>query len=205
MVLVGSGSISFDTNPDSGSREMIWIPRIRIRHTACGIVGAVLQQKEGLRTDWWPLSFFLAKLETAQMSYSAFDLELYGIFVGICYFRYHLEGRNFTEWTILCGAPLHSTTPRSPFQGNCWGTAEPPAAIFLENLHQPPVAGFPSRKLTQPPSPSRPLQHLMTANFVFVRRGAPWPPLSHCMTAHTEWQSIHVEGQPGAQKCLNWN
>ena len=85
---------------------MIWIPRIRIRHTACGIVGAVLQQKEGLRTDWWPLSFFLAKLETAQMSYSAFDLELYGIFVGICYFRYHLEGRNFTEWTILCGAPL---------------------------------------------------------------------------------------------------
>ena len=99
---------------------MIWIPRIRIRHTACGIVGAVLQQKEGLRTDWWPLSFFLAKLETAQMSYSAFDLELYGIFVGICYFCYHLEGRNFREWTILCGAPLQRPArPSKGTVGNC--------------------------------------------------------------------------------------
>ena len=42
MVLVGSGSVSFDTDPDSGSShflygsgssEMIRIPRIRIRHT----------------------------------------------------------------------------------------------------------------------------------------------------------------------------
>ena len=40
MVLVGSGSVSFDTDPDpaiflygSGSREMIRISRIRIRQT----------------------------------------------------------------------------------------------------------------------------------------------------------------------------
>ena len=42
IILVGSGSVSFDTDPDSGSshffiriqiHEIIRIPRIRIRHT----------------------------------------------------------------------------------------------------------------------------------------------------------------------------
>ena len=41
MVLVGSGSVSFDTDPDSGSRHFlirirIRIPRIQIRNTAVG-------------------------------------------------------------------------------------------------------------------------------------------------------------------------
>ena len=28
-------------------------------------MGAVLQQREGTNADWWPLGFFLAKLEAA--------------------------------------------------------------------------------------------------------------------------------------------
>ena len=39
-------------------------------------VGAVLQQREQPSVDWRPLGFFSAKLETAQLSYSAFDREL---------------------------------------------------------------------------------------------------------------------------------
>ena len=39
-------------------------------------MGAVLQQREMPTDDWRPLGFFSAKLETAQLSYSAFDREL---------------------------------------------------------------------------------------------------------------------------------
>ena len=39
-------------------------------------VGAILQQREGKTADWRPLGFFSAKLEAAQLSYSAFDWEL---------------------------------------------------------------------------------------------------------------------------------
>ena len=46
-------------------------------------VGAVLQQKVSLGTDWHPLGFFSAKLETAQLAYSAFDRELFSIFIKI--------------------------------------------------------------------------------------------------------------------------
>ena len=62
-------------------------------------VGAVLQQKETPTTAWRPLGFFSAKLEQAQLSDSAFDRELYGIFAGIRHFRHHLEGRQITIWT----------------------------------------------------------------------------------------------------------
>ena len=62
-------------------------------------VGAVLQQREGPNSDWRPLGFFSAKLETAQLLYSVFARELYGIFAGIRHFRHHLEGRDFTVWT----------------------------------------------------------------------------------------------------------
>ena len=62
-------------------------------------VGAVLQQRESPTAAWRPLGFFSAKLEQAQLSYSAFDRELYGIFAGIRHFRHHLEGRKFTIWT----------------------------------------------------------------------------------------------------------
>ena len=46
-------------------------------------VGAVLQQRERPTDDWTPLGLFSAKLETAQLSYSAFDRELFCIFAGI--------------------------------------------------------------------------------------------------------------------------
>ena len=62
-------------------------------------VGAVRQQKPSPGADWRPLGFFSAKLEKAQLAYRAFDRELFGIFAGICHFRHHLEGPNFTVWT----------------------------------------------------------------------------------------------------------
>ena len=61
--------------------------------------GAVLQQKASPGEDWRLLGFFSAKLKTAQLAYSAFDRELFGILAGIHHFRHHLESRNFTVWT----------------------------------------------------------------------------------------------------------
>ena len=62
-------------------------------------VGAVLQQRSSPTADWQPLGFFSAKLDNAQLSYSAFDRELYGVFAGIRHFRHHLEGRRFAVLT----------------------------------------------------------------------------------------------------------
>ena len=62
-------------------------------------VGAVLQQLEPLSREWRPLGFFSAKLEKAQLSYSAFHRELFGVYAAIRHFRHHLEGRLFTIWT----------------------------------------------------------------------------------------------------------
>ena len=73
IVLVGSGSVSFDTDPDpaifwygSGSREMIRIPRIRIRHTGCEHG----QQDRGLC-----LCFHLGPFST--LSFEVFVLSLF--------------------------------------------------------------------------------------------------------------------------------
>jgi len=62
-------------------------------------VGAVLQQRTAPHQPWQPLGFFSAKLEKAQLVYSAFDRELFGIYAAIKHFRYQLEGRNFAVWT----------------------------------------------------------------------------------------------------------
>ena len=62
-------------------------------------VGAVLHQKSSSAEEWRPLGFFSAKLEKAQLSYSTFDRELYGVYAAIRHFRHHLEGRKFTIWT----------------------------------------------------------------------------------------------------------
>ena len=45
------------------------------------------------------VGFFLRKLEKAQLSYSAFERELFGVYADIRHFRHHLEGRLFTIWT----------------------------------------------------------------------------------------------------------
>ena len=62
-------------------------------------VGAVLQQLEPLSQEWQPLGFFSAKLEKAQLSYSAFDRELFVVYAAVSHFRHHLEGRRFIIWT----------------------------------------------------------------------------------------------------------
>ena len=46
-----------------------------------------------------PLGFFSAKLEKAQLSYSAFDRELFGVYAAIRHFHHRLEGHLFTIWT----------------------------------------------------------------------------------------------------------
>ena len=78
-------------------------------------VGAVLQQREKPTDDWRPLVFFSAKLETAQLSYRAFDRELFSIFASIWHFRHHIEGRDFTVWTD------HKPLTFALFRvSNCW-------------------------------------------------------------------------------------
>ena len=51
-----------------------------------------------------------------------------------------------------------------------------PAASFLENLCTPPPS-IPTRPLIGPPLVVDPPSHLTSADLVFVRRGAPGPPL----------------------------
>lgn len=60
-------------------------------------IGAALNQR--VDNSWQPLGFFSIKLSSAQAKYSAYDRELLAAYKGIKYFRYHLEGRNFTLFT----------------------------------------------------------------------------------------------------------
>jgi transposase InsO family protein len=62
-------------------------------------VGAALQQQRPFSNTWEPLGFFSKKLDKPQLSYSAFDRELYAAFAAIRHFRYQLEGRQFQLWT----------------------------------------------------------------------------------------------------------
>ena len=77
-------------------------------------VGAVLSQGPAQE----PLGFFSKKLSPAERKYSAFDKELLAIYMAICHFRPHLDGRHFpvfTDHKPLCGA-VHSSAERSPRQ-----------------------------------------------------------------------------------------
>jgi RNase H-like domain found in reverse transcriptase len=61
-------------------------------------VSGVLQQLRPGST-WRPLGFYSAKLDNAQLRYSTFDRELLTVFQGIRYFRFMLEGHQFTVYT----------------------------------------------------------------------------------------------------------
>ena len=80
------------------------------------------------------------------------------------------EDHNISEAELLYGVPL-------ALPGKLLETSEPPAASFLENLRWCPTS-IPTRPITGlQPSPDPP-KGLSSASFVFVRRGAPGPPLS---------------------------
>lgn len=76
----------------------------------------MLQQLE--KGIWQPLSFFSKKFKHAETKYSSFDRELLAIYLAIKYFRYFVEGRDFTVFTDhkpLTFA-IKSKTERSPRQ-----------------------------------------------------------------------------------------
>ena len=80
------------------------------------------------------------------------------------------EDHNISAAELLYGVPL-------ALPGELLETSEPPAASFLENLRRCPTS-IPTWPITGPqPSPDPP-RGLASASFVFVRRGAPGPPLS---------------------------
>ncbi len=59
-------------------------------------VGSALHQWSSPSAGWQTLAFFLKKLEMAQISNSAFDMELFPCVSCICHFRYKLKGCPFT-------------------------------------------------------------------------------------------------------------
>ena len=61
--------------------------------------------------------------------------------------------------------------------GELLDTTAPPAASFLEKLRRSPLS-IPTRPLTGPSPVVDPPSHLTSADYVFVKRGAPGPPLS---------------------------
>ena len=81
-------------------------------------IGAVLQQQHN--KCWEPLGFYSKKLTNAERKYSAFDRELLAIYQSIKYFRYFVEGRDFTIYTDhkpLTRA-IQSKTERNPRQSH---------------------------------------------------------------------------------------
>ena len=80
------------------------------------------------------------------------------------------EDHNVSAAELLYGAPL-------ALPGEFLESKEPPAAEFLDNLRRPP-SQLPTRPVTNQLSSSDPPKALAAASFVFVRRGAPGPPLS---------------------------
>ena len=80
------------------------------------------------------------------------------------------EDHNVSAAELLYGVPL-------ALPGELLDTAEPPAASFLENLRRPLVS-LPTRPLVGPPPASTPPPALSSADFVFIKCGAPGPPLS---------------------------
>jgi cleavage and polyadenylation specificity factor subunit 1 len=58
-----------------------------------------LQQRDGPAAAWQPLGFFSKKLNPAQQRYSAYNRELLACVLGICHFRFMVEGRLFTLYT----------------------------------------------------------------------------------------------------------
>ena len=80
------------------------------------------------------------------------------------------EDHNVSSAELLYGVSI-------ALPGELVDTAEPPATAFLKNLRRPPPVGLPTRTLSSaPPSPG-PVQRLIVADFVFIRRGAPGQPL----------------------------
>ena len=80
-------------------------------------VGGVLQQKSTPSEEWWPLGFFSANLEKAQLSYSAFDRELYGI--------YHFMQLSGISATTLKAPSSQSGQTISPSPSLCPGSPTP--------------------------------------------------------------------------------
>jgi RNase H-like domain found in reverse transcriptase len=62
--------------------------------------GAALQQRKDGAAAWHPLVFFSRKLDATQQRYSAYDRELLACILGIRHFRFMLEGRKFTLFTV---------------------------------------------------------------------------------------------------------
>ena len=79
------------------------------------------------------------------------------------------EDHNISSAELLYGVPL--TLP-----GELLDVQESPSAIFLEHICSSP-SSLQTRPLQAQCSPGLP-EKLLSANFVFVRKGAPGPPLS---------------------------
>ena len=61
-------------------------------------VGACLEQY--VENCWQPLAFFSKQLREPEQKYSTYDRELLGIYLAVRHFRYLVEGRNFTVYTV---------------------------------------------------------------------------------------------------------
>jgi hypothetical protein len=68
--------------------------------TSATHVGACPRQRLPGRKVWQPLGFFSTKLEATQQKYSAFDRELFACYAGIRHFKYMLDGRRFSIFTL---------------------------------------------------------------------------------------------------------
>lgn len=84
-------SVTYLSHPDSSA--LIALMYV----TLLWAIGASVQQQIG--NNFEPLGFVSHKLSSAEQKYSTYDRALLAIFASIRYFRYLLEGREFTVFT----------------------------------------------------------------------------------------------------------
>jgi cleavage and polyadenylation specificity factor subunit 1 len=102
-------TLSMQSAFESAKQALCTAARLAFHHPKAAIsimvdasdshIGSVLQQRRPGLPSWGPLGFFSSKLQPAQAKYSAFDRELFAAYSAVKYFRFMLEGRQFTLFT----------------------------------------------------------------------------------------------------------
>ncbi len=114
-------------------------------------IGGVLQQ--WYKGHWQPLSFFSAKLNTAQQKYSTFDRELQAAYSTLLHFHTSLEGRPFqlqTDHKPLIHALSRVSAPKSARQQR---QLQYISEFAVTPIHIPGSNNLVADALSRPPAP----------------------------------------------------
>ena len=166
-------------------------------------VGAVIQQRFCSAAAWQPLGFFSQKLDKAQLSYSAFDRELFAAYAAIRHFRYQLEGRTFSLWTDH--KPLISSIRRSD---EAWTPRQQRQSAYITEFtddirHIAGVENVVADALSRPPAPPSSFPAVNLVRAVVSLSGAVSRPASIQSTNVCPGPSSPSSSPPSPAHCIS--